>query len=83
MFMASRQVILDLEADLKVGLKKWSEIVDGGRKTGDALGGDACCYVSTGFSLPVVVSDEYFFNIRAKCFYEIGNVWNWGTSNFV
>ena len=51
------------------------------------MGGDCCASASVALSLPVVLSHEYNFGIRARLFYELGNVWNhhtnwrtiWGT----
>ena len=51
---------------------------EGSRRNGDLLGGDCCLALSAGLSLPVVVSQEYSYGIRAKLFYEVGNVWNLG-----
>lgn len=54
-------------------------IVEGGRKEGDVLGGDCCASASVALSLPVILSHEYFYGIRARIFYELGNVWNHNT----
>ena len=51
---------------------------EGSRRNGDLLGGDCCLALAAGLSLPVVVSQEYSYGIRAKLFYEVGNVWNLG-----
>ncbi len=52
------------------------------------MGGDCCASASVALSLPVVISHEYNFGVRARLFYELGNVWNhhtdlrsiWGTT---
>lgn len=59
-----------------------SSFLEGGRKEGDALGGDTCCALSAAVSLPVVLSMDYSYGIRAKLFYEIGNVWNHASTSW-
>lgn len=46
------------------------------------MGGDTCCALSAAISLPVVLSMDYSYGIRAKLFYEIGNVWNHASTNW-
>ena len=46
------------------------------------MGGDTCCALSAALSLPVVLSMEYSYNIRAKLFFELGNVWNHATTQW-
>ena len=50
--------------------------LEGGRKDGDVLGGDRYAVLSSGLSLPVVISEDFTFNLRGKLFYDFGCVWN-------
>lgn len=50
-------------------------LIEGGRKEGDALGGDRCAAAGVSLSIPVYKP----VGIRAQAFFNIGSIWNRNT----
>ncbi|KNB46401.1 mitochondrial SAM 50 [Blastocystis sp. subtype 4] len=52
---------------------------EGGRKEGDALGGDRCLALGAAVSFPLVFSANHGIGIRGQLFWNLGNIWNRNT----
>ena len=66
-------VRLVLIVHLKVWERYWiGNEIDGGRKEGDALGGENCTSAGVSLSIPVFKP----LGMRGQVFYNVGSIWN-------